>query len=95
MTTDKVKINEHKCGGQKCCAAIYNVIMMRSIIDNNIKLHRKTHCCFADAYICFDKLCLKDCLVELEKAGMREREVYMLYEMKKESNIVIETPRWE
>ena len=39
---------------------------------------------------CFDKLWLKDCLVELWRAGMREREVYMLYEMNKESNIAIE-----
>ena len=66
--------------------------MMRSVIDNNRRLNRKTYCYFADAYTCFDKLCLKDCLVELWRAGMREREDYMLYEMNKESNIVIETP---
>ena len=34
----------------------------------------------------------KSCLVELWRAGIREREVYMLYEMNKESHIVIETP---
>ena len=76
---------------QKGCGTIDNMIMMRAVIDNN-RLNRKTYCYFADAYKCFDKLWLKDCLVELWRAGMREREVYMLYEMNKESHIVIETP---
>ena len=71
---------------------IDNMIMVRSVIHNKRRLNRKLYCYFADAYKCFDKLWLKDCLVELWRAGMREREVYMLYEMNKESNIVIETP---
>ena len=86
LTTEKVKINEHQCGGQKGCGTIDNMIMMRAVIDNNRRLNRKT-----DAYKCFDKLWLKDYLVELWRDGMREREVYMLYAMNKESYIVIET----
>ena len=92
LTIEIVKINEYQCGGQKGCGTIDNMILMRSVIDNNRRLNRKTYCYFADAYTCFDKLCLKDCLVELWIAGMRQREVYMLYEINKESNIVIETP---
>ena len=92
LTTEKVKINEHQCGGQKGCGTRDNMIMMRSVIDNNRRLNGKTYCYFADAYKCFDKFWLKDCLVELWRAGMREREVYMLYEMRKESNSVIEIP---
>ena len=53
---------------------------------------KKTYCYFADAYKCFDKLWQKDCLVELWRAGMRDRKVYMLYEMNKESHIAIDTP---
>ena len=64
LTTEKVKVNKHQCGGQKGCGTIDNMIMMRSVIDNNRRLNRKTCCYFADAYKCFDKLCLKDCLVE-------------------------------
>ena len=59
------------------------MIMMRSVIDNNRGLNRKAYCYFADAYKCFDKLCLIDCLLELWRAGMRDRQVYMLYEMNK------------
>ena len=56
LTTEKVKINEHQCGGQKGCGMIDNMIMMRSVMDNNRRLNRKTYCYFADAYTCFDKL---------------------------------------
>ena len=45
----------------------------------------------ADAYKCFDRLSLKDCLVELWKAGMREREI-KIYEMNRLANVEIRTP---
>ena len=44
--------------------------------SSNRKLNRIKYCYFADK--CFDKLWLKDCLIELCRAGMREREVYIL-----------------
>ena len=56
MTTENVKINEHQCGGQKCCGTTDNMIMMRSVIYNTRRLNRKAYCYFADAYKCFDKL---------------------------------------
>ena len=59
------------------------MIMMRSVIDTNRRLNRKTFRYFADACKCFEKLRLKDCLIELWSAGRREREVYMLYEIYK------------
>ena len=65
------------------------MIIMRSAVDNNKRLNRKTYCYITDTYKCFDKLWLKYCLVELWRAGMRERKVYILYEMNKESNSVI------
>ena len=63
LTTETGKINEHQCGGQKGCGTIDNMIMMISVIDNNRRLNRKKYYYFADAYKCFDKLWLKDCLV--------------------------------
>ena len=56
LITEKGKINEHQCGGQKGCVTIDNMIMMRSVIDNNRRLNIKPYCYFADAYKCFDKL---------------------------------------
>ena len=53
---EKVKINKHQCGGQKGCGMIDNMITMRSVINNNRRLNRKTYCYYAYAYKCFDKL---------------------------------------
>ena len=36
LRTEKVKINERQCGGQKGCGTIDNMIMMRSVIDNTL-----------------------------------------------------------
>ena len=83
MTTEKVNINDHQCGGQKGCGTIDNMIMMRSAIYNNRRLNKKIFCYFAYEYKCFDKLWLNDCLVKLWRAGIREEEVYMLYEINK------------
>ncbi len=92
MTTGEVKISEYQCGGKKGRSTIDNHIMLQSVLDNNRRLNKKSYVYFADAYKCFDRLWLKDCLVELWKAGMREREVILIYEMNKCANIVINTP---
>ena len=66
--------------------------MLRAVIDENCRLNRKTYCYYADAYKCFDRLWLKDCLIDMWKAGMREREVMMIYKMNERAKITIETP---
>ena len=65
---------------------------MRAVIDNNARLNKKTYCYFTDAYKCFDKLWLKDCLVEMWRAGMREREIMLIYELNRKADIIIDTP---
>ena len=64
---------------------------------------KKTYIVFGDAVKCFDKLWLKDALVELYKAGCSPEDVVMMYEMNKDTEITIVTPvgkkteksRWE
>ena len=92
MTRERVTINEHQCGGQKGRSTADNIIMMKAVIDSNSRLNKRTYCYYADAYKCFDRLWLKDCLIELWKAGMREREVLMIYKMNERAKITIETP---
>ncbi len=46
----------------------------------------------ADAEKCFDKLWLQDCLIDIKEAGLREREVQMIYELNKQANIKVQTP---
>ncbi len=92
VTKGTVQMNEHQCGGQKGRSTSDNIIMMRAVIDNNRRLNKKTYCYFADAYKCFDRLWLKDCPLEMWRAGMREREVMMIYELNSKAEIIIETP---
>ena len=92
MTRERVNISEYQCGGQKGKSTADNIIMFRAVIDENCRLNRKTYCYYADAYKCFDRLWLKDCLIDLWKAGMREREVMMIYKMNERARITIETP---
>ena len=63
-----------------------------AIMDNNRWLNKNTYVIMADAEKCFDKLCLKDCLVDLRESGLREREVDLIYQMKREAKIVVDTP---
>ena len=45
----------------------------------------------ADAEKCFDKLWLKDCLIEMEEIEYNRNDIKMLYEMNKKTEIVIGT----
>ena len=36
LTTEKVKIHEHQCGGQKGCGTIDNKITMRAVTEKHI-----------------------------------------------------------
>ena len=66
--------------------------MMKAVIDSNSRLNKRTYCYYADAYKYFDRLWLKDSLIELWKAGMRERKVLMIYKMNESAKITIEKP---
>ena len=87
-----VRIDEHQSGGKKNVMMGDNCIILRAIIDNDRRLRRNTYIRMADAEKCFDKLWLKDCLVDMKEAGMREREIQMLYSLNKRAEITIQTP---
>ena len=46
----------------------------------------------ADAVKCFDKLRLKDCLIEIKELGYSSNDIKILYEMYKKADIKIEAP---
>ena len=47
---------------------------------------------FADAVKCFDKLWLKDCLLEMHNLGYDPNTLKIFHEMNKETDIIIRTP---
>ena len=61
------KISEFQCGGIEARSTTDHLITLNSVIAYNKYLGAPTHIWFGDAYKCFDKLCLKDCIKELGK----------------------------
>lgn len=85
-------MSEFQNGGRKGRSTIDNIITVNAIIEKRRKLGKKTYIFFADAVKCFDKLWLKDCLLEMYKAGVPCTEVKTLFDMNKRVNIRIKTP---
>ena len=44
VTSEDVRMSEYQCGGQKQRGTVDNIIMMRAVIDNNVRLNKKTYC---------------------------------------------------
>ena len=95
-TRNQEKINQHlscyQTGGVRWRSTADNIFVLSEIIRKNRKMGRKTYIVFGDAIKCFDKLWLKDALVELFQAGCSPQDIEMIYKMNKETVISIETP---
>ena len=85
-------ISPFQSGGVKGRATVDNHIILSEIIRKNRKLGRKTYVVFGDAVKCFDKLWLRDALVEMYKAGCNLQDIQMMYRMNEDTGIVVETP---
>ena len=58
-------MSEMRTAGRQERWAMDNLITMNTIIENQSAQKLNTHMFFADAVKCFDKLWLKDCLLEI------------------------------
>ena len=65
---------------------------MSAIIEKRRNERLNTLLFFADAVKCFDKLWLKDCLIELKILGYKHNDLKILYEMSKRSKVTINAP---
>ena len=90
------KINEYlsdyQSGGVQRRSPADNIIILSEILRQNKKLNRKTYIVYGDAVKCFDKLWLRDCLVELYKADCAPQDIQMMYTMNKDTVIEVVTP---
>ena len=85
-------MSEMQVVGRKEGSAMDNLIIMNTIIENQKAQKLNRYIFFADAVKCFDKLWLKDCLLEMYKLGYDPNTLKILYEMNKETDIIIRTP---
>eukprot|EP00112_Aurelia_sp_Birch-Aquarium-sp1_P016262 Seg3671.3 transcript_id=Seg3671.3/GoldUCD/mRNA.D3Y31 product="hypothetical protein" protein_id=Seg3671.3/GoldUCD/D3Y31 len=65
---------------------------MRAIIDYYCSINKELYIFFGDLERCFDKLWLKDCMIELWRTKIPANEAYLVYLMNKHSSIQIDTP---
>ena len=91
-TEEHIEMDISQSGGTKGRSTADNWQALVAILDNNRRLSQKTFLVLADAEKCFDKLWLKDCLIDLQEAGMREKEIKLLYNMNKAAKITVLTP---
>ena len=64
-------------------STVDSLIILNSIIENQMQNENKTCLLFANAKKCFDKLWLKDCLIELYNLGYSPSTIRNLYETNK------------
>ena len=85
-------MSEMQLAGKKGRSAMDNLIIMNTITENQRVQTLNTYMFFADAVKCFDKLWLKDCLLEMYNLGHDPNTLNILSEMSKETYIIIRTP---
>ena len=85
-------MNQMQCVGRTQRSTMDNIIIMSAIVEKRRTERLNTYLFFADAVKCFDKLWLKDCLIELKTLGYKHNDLKILYEMNKRSIVTINTP---
>ena len=89
---NNVKFHKSQNGGKKQRGTVDNWMMMMAVVDEGKRLKKPVYLFFADLVKCFDRLWLKDCLVDLHSCGLREKEVLLLYKMNEKASFKVSTP---
>ena len=87
-----VKYDRLQNGGTKRRATIDSWIILMALIDEGKRFRKPVYLFFADLVKCFDRLWLKDCVVDLHECGLRERDAAMVYRLNEEANFCVDTP---
>ena len=80
------KISKMQAPERKDRSPMNNFIIMNTIIENQRVQKLNTYMFFEDAVKCFDKLLLKDCLLEMYNLGYDPNTLKILHEMNKGTN---------
>ena len=82
-------------GGQKGRGTVDNWMLVHALIDEGRRLNKPVYLFFGDLVKCFDRLWLKDCVVDLHECGMRARDAAMVYKLNEEAVFRVITPAGE
>ena len=74
-----IEFDSYQFGGTKGVGTIDNWLIFTAIVDEAKRLKKDVYFFFGDLVKCFERLWLKDCLIDLHEASAREKEICMLY----------------
>ena len=98
MTRIKEELNKEisrfQCGGLEGRSTVDHLLALNAVIDYNRYIGAPTYVIFGDAYKCFDKLDIKDCIKELGKI-VGWKEALLALKMNENGKAVIEYPAGE
>ena len=86
------QMSDFQAGGMKMRSTGDCLFLTSEIIRTKKKAGKKCYLVFGDAVKCFDKLWLRDSLVDLFKAGCEPQDIQMMYKMNENTVIEVETP---
>ena len=93
---DKInqKISRFQCGGIEGRSTVDHLLTLNAVIDYNTMLGAPTYIWFGDAYKCFDKLDLKDCIKEIGKM-IGWKDALLISKMNENGKAIIRCPAGE
>ena len=86
------RMSDFQAGGMKMRSTGDCLFLASEIIRTKKKAGKKCYLVFGDAVKCFDKLWLRDALVDLFEAGCEPQDIQMIYKMNENTVIEVETP---
>ena len=84
-------ISKHQCGGKKGRSTVDHIMTLNAVIEYNKSIGSETYVLFADAYKCFDKLNLKNCIIDMYE-DIGAEEAMKLYKLNENGKAIIKTP---
>ena len=88
----KKDMQPYQNGGTKGRAPCDNLFITNNVIEDYRERGENLYLLFADLEKCFDKLHLKDCIIEVVEAGVPVEEAIFIYEMNRDIEAEVDTP---
>ena len=88
------KISRFQCGGLEGRSTVDHLLTLNAVIDYNNFIGAPTFVVFGDAYKCFDKLDIRDCIKELGKM-VGWKEALLALKMNENGRALIDCPAGE
>ena len=87
----EANISSMQTAGKKNESTIDNLIIINAIIEKQRQDNKNTYILYGDAEKCFDKIWLKDSLIEMQRIEYNKNDIKMLYEINKTTEIVVDS----